>query len=221
MDEEKNNLKESLIGRIRRYFAAGLLVVFPLVLSIFIFWKIFSWMEGTVDIFLNKFTDMYIPGLGILLLLIFITLIGMVTTNLIGRRLFSVFQKVISRIPLFNKVYRAIQEISYASLGRSKGLFREVVLIEYPRKGIFALGFVTDQTREEISHKLNKPCLNLFLPTSPNPTSGMLLIVPKDEVIPLSLTVEEGFKLIVSGGAFTPLKMQEKEISADKKQGHK
>ena len=204
MNEKKLTFKDSFVIRIRRYFIAGLLVVFPLVLSVFVFWKLFFWIEGMMDTLLRRLSIIYIPGLGILLLLVFIIFIGMITTNLIGKKLFSIFQKIITRIPLFNKVYKAIQEISYASLGREKGLFREVVLVEYPREGLFALAFVTDQTREEISKKLNRPCLNVFVPTSPNPTSGMLVIVPRDKVIPLSMTVEEAFKLIVSGGAFTP-----------------
>jgi len=204
MNETKVTLKDSFVIRVRRYFIAGLLVIFPLVLSVFIFWKLFSWIEGMMDALLGRLSIIYIPGLGVLLLLLFITFVGMITTNLIGRKLFSIFQKIITKIPLFNKVYKAIQEISYASLGRGKGLFREVVLVEYPREGLFALAFVTDQTREEISKKLNRPCLNVFIPTSPNPTSGMLVIVPRDKVISLSMTVEEAFKLIVSGGAFTP-----------------
>ena len=204
MNEQKVNSKESFAVKIRRYFVAGLLVVLPLVLSIFIFWTLFSWMEKTTGGFLKRFSVIQIPGLGILLVLLIITFIGMLVTNLIGHRLFSFFEKILIRIPLFNKVYRAIQEISYASLGRGKGLFREVVLLEYPRQGLFALAFVTDRTRGEISKKLVKPCLNLFIPTSPNPTSGMLIIVSEEEVIRLSMTVEEAFKLIVSGGAFTP-----------------
>lgn len=204
MNEQRVNLKESSVVKIRRYFVAGLLVILPLVLSIFIFWTLFSWMENTINVFFKRFSVIQIPGLGIMLVLLIITFIGMLATNLIGRRLFAFFEKILVRIPLFNKVYRAIREISYASLGRGKGLFREVVLLEYPRQGLFALAFVTDRTRGEISKKLDKPCLNVFIPTSPNPTSGMLIVVPEEKVIRLSMTVEEAFKLIVSGGAFTP-----------------
>ncbi len=199
-----NDLKRNPAIRLRRYFVAGLLVILPLVLSVYIFWVLFSWIEGIMNNLLSRLSIIYIPGLGVLLLLVLITFIGMVTTNFIGKKLLSVFEKIITRIPLFNKVYKAIREISYASLGTGKGLFREVVLVEYPREGIFALAFVTDQTREEIAQKLNKPCLNIFIPTSPNPTSGVFIVVPQDKVIHLSMPVEEAFKLVISGGFFTP-----------------
>lgn len=212
MNAQKVDLKESFVVKIRRYFVAGLVMVLPLILSVFIFWTLFSWVENTVNTFLKRFSVIQIPGLGVLFLLLIITFIGMLATNLIGRRLFAFFEKILIRIPLFNKVYRAIQEISYASLGRGKGLFRETVLIEYPRQGLFALAFVTDRTREEISKKLDRACLNVFIPTSPNPTSGMLIIVPEEKVIRLSMTVEEAFKLIVSGGAFTPLEIQKRKV---------
>ena len=204
MNKKEIVIKESPVARIRRYFIAGLLVVLPLVLTIFIFWKLFAWMEGVVDKILGKYSIVYVPGLGVVILLLFITFIGMVTTNFMGRRFYLFSEKVLSRIPLFNKVYKAIQEISYASLGRGKGLFREVVLVEYPRQGLFTLGFLTNETQKEISENLKMKCVNIFIPTAPNPTSGMLIVVPEDKIIRLPLTIEEGFKLIVSGGAFNP-----------------
>ena len=139
-------------------------------------------------------------GTGVILTIILITLIGFMTTNLIGKRLIDPGEKFISSIPLVKNVYAAVKQISDAMLSSKGKNFRRVVLIEYPRKGIYTLAFVTGVSRGEVQDKTKDNVINLFVPTTPNPTSGFYLMVPEADVINLDMSVEDAFKLLISGG---------------------
>ena len=198
---------------LRNNFFAGLLAILPIVLTIVIIRFLFNILN---DILLEPIVKMLVPFLkethlviaakvvALLLTFIIITAIGFMTRWLLARRIFLYLERLLMKIPLMNKIYSGIKEISHAFLGEKSKLFRQVVLVEYPRKGIYTIGFVASETKGEIQEKTQKEAFNVFVPTAPNPTSGYLLLFPKDEVKPLDMSVEDGLKLVVSGGAFTP-----------------
>ncbi len=200
------------LGRqIRNSFGAGLLVVIPLAVSVGILW----WLFNTVtDFLLPRALRDLISGLPyheflfrLVALLTFaavVTLIGWITRLVIGRRILRASEALISRVPLLNKVYGFMKEVSQTMLGHRKTVFERVVLLEYPRRGIYALGFVTSETQGEAQHRTAEDVINIFLPTTPNPTSGFLLLVPRKDLIELNMTVAEGMKMVISAGAVVP-----------------
>lgn len=180
--------------QLKKSFFTGLLVVIPIGLTIYIL------------IFFIKLLNNFLPfkflpyGTGIILTIILITFVGFMTSNIIGRRLIEIGEKLISSIPLVKNVYAAVKQISDAMLSSQAKNFRRVVLIEYPRKGIYTLAFVTGVSRGEVQEKTKSNVINLFVPTTPNPTSGFYLMVPETDLINLDISVEEAFKLLISGG---------------------
>ena len=190
--------------KLKTFFATGLLVILPTVITIFVLWKLFVFIDSITRPYLARFVGYYIPGLGIIVTLLVIFLVGMLTANVLGKRLVAWGDSIVGRIPLVRFIYLGIKQLLEAlSLGR-KNLFREVVLVEYPRKGIYTLGFVPSECKGEIQEVTREDLVNIFIFTTPNPTSGMLIMVPKEEVTPLKMTVEEGLKFVVSGGIIAP-----------------
>jgi len=192
---------------------AGILVILPLVITyeIIKFIVVKAKVLHFANIITGKFVEpaysrYIIVGIAVLLILatIFIILIviGMLARNVIGKRLILFGESILARIPMVNKIYRAVQQISHAFVG--KVIFTRVVLLQYPRKGIYSIGFVTSDTKGEIGSEISKDSINVFLPTTPNPTSGYLLFVPEKDTISLSMSVEDAMKLVISGGAVTP-----------------
>ncbi|MGI9499987.1 MAG: DUF502 domain-containing protein [Geminicoccaceae bacterium] len=145
-----------------------------------------------------------LPGIGLIIMLAFLTLIGFVTAGFAGRTLVRTGERLLSRMPVVRSVYGTLKQIFETVLNQSSRSFREVVLVEYPRRGIGAIGFVTGPTRGEVQERTDEDLVNIFLPTTPNPTSGFLLFVPRKDLIHLDMTVEEGIKLVISGGIVTP-----------------
>jgi uncharacterized membrane protein len=199
--------------KIRRHFITGIAVLFPVVITIvvvrFVIMEINKWMLAPIAEMLQPI----IPGtylmLGakVLIFLLFIlctAFIGWMANILVVRKFFGAWENLFLRIPMMGKIYRAVKQISSAFLGHGKTIFRHVVLFEYPRKGTFSIGFVTGETKGEIRAVTKEETLNVFLPTTPNPTSGYFLVVPKKDAHQLNMTVEEALKLIVSGGAVSP-----------------
>jgi len=203
-----------LLAKLRVNFIAGILVILPILIT----YEIVKFIIVKVKVlhFANVVTPEWIEhpiyfryitiGIAVLLILaaIFITLavIGMLARNVIGKRLILFGESLLARIPMVNKIYRAVQQISHAFVG--KVIFTRVVLFEYPRKGIYSMGFVTSDTKGEIASEISKDSINVFLPTTPNPTSGYLLFVPEKDTISLSMSVEDAMKLVISVGAVTP-----------------
>ncbi len=205
--------------QLRRYFFAGLAVLLPSALTIYILWKIFMVIEGMLRGFLQRYMEVYIPGLGILITLAFIVLVGMFATNLIGKKLIQFGERILVKIPLFNKIYVTVRQISRTFLEENKSLFRRVVLLEYPRHGVYSLGFVVSEGASEIQAKSSSThILNVFVSTTPNPTSGFLVLVPEEEAIPLEMSVEDGLKLVISGGIITPPYQKKGDEKQDKEQ---
>ena len=185
---------EDMRKQLRKSFFTGLLVVIPIGATIYI-------LIFLIEILNDLLPFSFLPyGTGIVLTIILITLVGFMTTNFIGKRLIEGGEQVIFRIPLVKNVYAAVKQISDAMLSSPGKKYRRVVLIEYPRKGIYTLAFVTGIAKGEIQNKTTSNVINLFVPTTPNPTSGFYLMVPENDVIDLDISVEDAFKLLISGG---------------------
>ena len=154
----------------------------------------------------NNYLPFNIPGLEILVALIFITLIGWLSLSFLGKKLFDVFELVLNKIPILRTIYSAVGQLT-ETFAKSKGDKKSVVLVEYPRKGVWAVAFISTETYGEIKEKINRGSLvTVFLPTTPNPTSGFMLFVPKDDIIILDMSVEDAAKLIISAGLIMPEK---------------
>ncbi len=200
--------KYSALRRFKRYLVTGSLILGPVVVTGFLLWKSFLFIDGILSKVVNALigmTEHPIPGLGFITLLIFVTLAGFAARNVFGQWIFVRFQKTINQIPLVNRIYKAIQQISEAIFSGKREVFKSAVLIEYPRQGIYSIAIMTADTGGVVQEALPEDTLSVFLPTTPNPTSGYLLFVPKKDVIPLDITVEEALKLIISGGTISSL----------------
>jgi len=198
-------------AQLRRFFVTGILVLAPLVVT---FWVLYSLYNALESRFGKLFAgwESQLPGLGFLAGLILIVGVGWFASNYIGKRLLSFWDRFIHRIPVVSRIYRAAQQVGEAVLGQNRTLFQEVVLIEYPRKGVYCVAFRTNENGGEIEEKTARDLISVFLPTTPNPTSGFLLFVPTSDVIRLSMTVEEAMKLIISAGAVLPPEYHGKHV---------
>ena len=193
--------KRSILTSFRNYFIAGIVVLIPIGITIYLTIFLISVSSKILpkEINPNHYLPYDIPGLEILISILLITLIGWISLSFIGKRLLKVLDNILKRIPILRTIYSAIGQMTdtFASSDNKKN---NVVLVEYPRKGSWAVGFATKENFGEIANKTNKKIVNVFVPTTPNPTSGFLLMFPKDEVIYLDMTFEEASKFIVSAG---------------------
>ena len=202
--------RRGLIARLRTYFFTGVVVTAPIGITVWLLWLVVDLFDRAVVPLIpdaynpSEFLGRSVPGVGIVIVLILVTLIGALFTNVAGRFLVRFGERLVARVPVVRTVYGVLKQIFDAVLAQSADAFREVVLIEYPRRGIWVIGFVTSSTKGEVRRVLDDEMVNLFLPTTPNPTSGFLLFVPRKDCIPLDMTVEEGVKLVISGGIVSP-----------------
>ena len=197
--------RSSFIGRLRNYFIAGIVVLVPLGFTLYLTLFIISISSNLIpkELNPNHYLPFSIPGLEILLSIIFITFVGGLSLSFIGKKLLQMINDVLKRIPFLRTIYSAIGQMTQ-TFTQNKSNRKSVVLVEYPRKGSWAVGFATKDNRGEISKKTNKNLINVFVPTTPNPTSGFLLMFPKKDVIYLDLTFEEASKFVVSAGSINP-----------------
>ena len=197
--------KSSITSKLRNAFIAGIVVLVPigftLYLTLFLI-KISSKLIPT-EINPNNYLPFSIPGLEILLSIIFITMVGGISLSFFGKKVLSFINDLFKRIPILRTIYSAIGQMTESFTNKSDNK-KSVVLIEYPKKGSWAVGFATKENKGEISKKTSKELINVFVPTTPNPTSGFLLMFPKEEVIYLDMTFEEASKFIVSAGTSDP-----------------
>ena len=156
------------------------------------------------QVLLQNYTGLHIPGIGLVVVLIGLTIIGFLAAGLLGRFIVRVGENLLNRMPIIRSIYGALKQIFETVLRSSSRSFREVALIEYPRRGIWAIGFITTKTTGEVRSEIKEDVVNVFLPTTPNPTSGFLLFVPRKDLIILDMGVEEAIKMIVSAGIVTP-----------------
>jgi uncharacterized membrane protein len=189
---------------IRRYFITGLLVVTPIWGTYLILKTLFFAMEGVLGRILQRYAAFYIPGMGVGVLIILILFAGALATNIFGKKIVEFWHDLLQRVPLVRGVYSMLKAIVDTISLQSKSQFNKVVLIEYPRKGVYSLAFVTGVTKGEVQNITNERVINIYVPTTPNPTSGYFLLAPESDLIPLSMTVDEGMKMVISGGLFTP-----------------
>lgn len=187
---------------IKGYFITGLLIIIPLVVTLFIFFEALDQIDKLIPYSMVGIPR--IPGLGIIMVLIIILLTGFATRYYFGQQFIAIGDKLVAQIPIISRVYEAIKQIMQTFFSDDSEIFKKVVLIEYPRKGIYSIGFFTQDTKGIVQDSINEDVVSVFLPTTPNPTSGYLLFVPKSQVTILNLKVEEAMKLIVSGGAIIP-----------------
>ena len=201
----KTEKKRSILARIRNYFIAGVVVLIPIGITVYltIFMVSISSKILPKEINPNHYLPYDVPGAEILISVILITLIGWLSLSFLGKKLLTLFNNILKKIPILRTIYSAIGQMTETFTKSDKGK-KNVVLVEYPRKGSWAVGFATKENSGEITEKINKKLINVFVPTTPNPTSGFLLMFPEDEVIYLDLTFEEASKFIVSAGTSNP-----------------
>ena len=197
--------KRSFLARLRNYFITGIVVLVPIGITLYLTKFFISVSSNLIpkEINPNSYLPFSIPGLEILLSIIFITVIGWLSLSFIGKKILQLVNETLKRIPILRTIYSAIGQMT-ESLAPRKGNKKSVVLIEYPRKGSWAVGFATKDNKGEISKKTSTELVNVFVPTTPNPTSGFLLMFPKKEIIYLDMTFEEASKFIVSAGTSNP-----------------
>ncbi len=197
----KNNIKKSIFSKIRNNFIAGVVVLIPIGITLYLT-LFFVRISGNIvpkEINPNNYLPFNIPGLEILIALIFITIIGWISLSFLGKKFFELFNSILKKIPILRTIYSAIGQMT-ESFTKSDNKQKSVVLLEYPRKGIWAVGFATKENQGVIKNSVNEELINVFVPTTPNPTSGFLLMVPKKDLIYLNVTFEQASKFIVSAG---------------------
>ena len=191
----------SIAARLRNYFITGIVVLIPIGVTLYLT-KFFIRVSSKLipaEINPNNYLPILIPGLEILLAIIFITFIGYLSLSFIGKKILQLFNDLLKRIPILRTIYSAIGQMAETLAPKRKSK-KSVVLVEYPRKGSWAVGFATKDNKGEISKRTNKKLVNVFIPTTPNPTSGFLLMFPKEDIIYLDMNFEEASKFIVSAG---------------------
>ena len=198
------------MSRIRSWFFTGILVMTPLILTIYVVWAFITFVDNLVVPIVpyyyrpSTYLPFPIPGLGLIIVFIFTTFVGVLATGLFGRTLIRLWENILSRMPVVRSVYSAIKQILETVMATQSDAFRQAVLVEYPRKDIWAIGFVTGSTKGEVGENVDKKMVNVFMPTTPNPTSGFLLFFPEKDLIFLKMSVEDALKLVVSGGMVIP-----------------
>ena len=197
--------KSSIFARIRNNFIAGVVVLIPIGITIYFTLFIVSISSKILpkEINPNHYLPYDIPGVEIIIAVAMITLIGWISLSFIGKRLLNLLNKILKRIPILRTIYSAIVQMT-ETFTKGDDKKKSVVLVEYPRKGSWAVGFATKENSGEIANRIKKDLINVFVPTTPNPTSGFLLMFPKEDVIYLDLTFEEASKFIVSAGTSNP-----------------
>ena len=202
--------KPTILGRLRNYFLAGILVTAPISITLYVTWGFLKFLDNKITPFIpyaynpNSYLPVDIPGLGLIIAVVFFITVGFFTRNFFGRLLVRTSEYIVERVPVINTLYGAVKQIFETVMASQSDAFKEVVMFEYPRKGIWVMGFVTGKTKGEVQSLTDTEVINVFLPTTPNPTSGFLLFVPKKDLTFMKMTVEEGIKMIVSGGIITP-----------------
>ncbi|MBW1972099.1 MAG: DUF502 domain-containing protein [Spirochaetes bacterium] len=199
-----------LKGSIRRYFFTGLIVLVPVAVTFFTV----KWIILNTDKILRILPDKWnpalympitVPGIGLVISFLFILLIGMLTTSIVGKKLVDLYEKALSRIPFISSLYGGAKELVATIFQDKSSRFNKVILIEYPRKGIYSLALVTGDAWKKFKEIIgDDDLIDIFVPTTPNPTSGFFLMVPKKEIIPLDINVEDAFRLIISAGMLEP-----------------
>nr|WP_319389189.1 DUF502 domain-containing protein [uncultured Cohaesibacter sp.] len=223
-------------ARVRNYFLMGLVIAAPIGITIYITWAFIGWVDSTVKPYIphiynpDNYLPFSVPGVGLVFSFLILTILGFLTANFVGRSLLTFGEIFVGRMPLVRNLYNALKQIFETALSQKGKTFTKAAVVEYPRRGLWALAFVATETMGEVAHRIedrDKPgddhdgYISVFLPTTPNPTSGFLLFVPKNDVIMLDMSVEDAAKLVVSAGLVTPKFITKNATEEDKPKAHK
>jgi len=194
---------------LKNYFFTGLLVILPIFITLYVILSLIRGMDTILKYIPAKYLPetylhVHIPGLGLILVVILVFVVGLLTRNFVGRKIVQIGENIVDRIPLVRVLYAGVKQLLEPLFLQKTNAFKRVALIEYPRRGAYVIGFITGESKGEVQHKTSKNMTNVFVPTTPNPTSGFYILIPEDEVIVLDMTVEDAFKLIISGGIVSP-----------------
>ncbi len=204
-------------AKLRAYLFSGILVTAPVAITFYMAYKFIFWVDRIVNQILPpqyKFDNVFpyaIPGLGLIVLILALIIVGMFTAGFLGGFLVRLGEWIVNKVPLISSVYSLLKQVFETIFSNKTQAFSKVVMLEYPRKGIWILGFVSAELKGEIKEQFEEKMLNIFIPTTPNPTSGFLIFVPKKDTVELNMTVEEGIKFVISGGLVEPSKMPKKK----------
>jgi uncharacterized membrane protein len=209
-----SSMHMTFAARLRAYFFAGVLVTAPVGITFFVAWTFIEVVDGWVMSLLPAAyrLDLPLPGAGLLLLVVILIAIGAFAAGFLGRLMVRAGESLLQRVPVVRNIYGALKQIIETILAQQSSAFRQVVLVEYPRRNIWAIAFITGVTEGEVQNLTESETVNVFLPTTPNPTSGFLLFVPKEDLIVMDMTVEEGIKMVISGGIVTPPDRRAEEV---------
>ncbi len=201
-------------ARLRNYFLTGVVVTAPIAITIYLTYAFVDFVDANVTPLIparynpETYLPFGVPGFGVLIAVFFLIMIGFLTANFLGRSLLHIGERIVSRMPVVRSVYKALKQIMETVLAQSGTSFRDVVLVEYPRKGLWTLAFVTSEARGQVADLHEDTMMSIFVPTTPNPTSGFLLFSPKKDLKFLDMPVEEGVKLLISAGMIWPEGME-------------
>ena len=207
------------MSALRKYLIAGLLVWLPLAATVIIISLVIDMLDRTILLLPEQYRPeellgFSIPGFGVILAIGVLILTGMLAANLLGRRAVEIWEKILNRIPLVRTIYNSVKQIATTVLASEGKSFRKVVLVEYPRKDVWSMGFVSNEHIDLHSDKIEHDVSAIFVPTTPNPTSGFIIMIPRRDIIELDISIEEGFKYIISMGVIVPAKTI-KELKAN------
>ena len=215
--------RPGLFTRLRNYFLTGIIVTAPIVLTIYLTWQFIDWVDRQAIPLLpvkynpENYLPFSLPGLGLVISVVILTFVGFLTANIFGRTLLKTGERLVDRMPVVRTIYSALKQILETVLSQSSNSFRQAVLVEYPRRGIWTVAFVTGDTEGEVAVRLDEDMINIYVPTTPNPTSGFLLMVPRRDLIYLDMPVEDAAKYIISIGVIAP-EMEAKIARLSKRQ---
>lgn len=207
-------------GRLRRYLIAGLLVWLPLGVTVLVIKTLVGFMDQWLPLLPphwqpDNLLGFHLPGVGVALSVLVVFITGVLVANLFGRQLVALWESLLARIPLVRTIYSAVKQLAETMFSSSGQSFRKVLLIEYPRKGLWTLAFQTGTDIGEAQRKTGRDVVNVYVPTTPNPTSGFFLMVPREEVLELEMSVDDGLKMIISMGAVVPGEQGKREKIQD------
>lgn len=208
--------RHPILTRLRAYFLAGILITAPIAITLAVAFWLIDFVDSRVvplipvqwnpDTYLHKYfgVEFSLPGIGVVILFIAITLIGWLTANFLGRFLVRTGENIVARMPVVRSVYGAVKQIMETVFRNQSEAFRQAVLVEYPRRGLWTIAFITGETEGEVQNLTEEDIVNIYVPTTPNPTSGFLLFVPRKDVVILDMSVDDAFKMVVSVGLVVP-----------------
>ncbi|MEK9139157.1 MAG: DUF502 domain-containing protein [Bacteroidota bacterium] len=209
-----SDTNKTVFGELRATFVRGAVVIIPLVLTFWFFRALLNGIDGILSPLLEQWVGREVPGLGFISMLVLILLMGLLSRNLVGRIVFTWFDRLLGTIPFVRAVHGAIRDLIDAfTIGGKGKTFRQVVLVEYPRPGLFTIAFVTNEMTFHASSGTAMDFVNVYIPNPPNPTSGILILVPKKDLVVLDLSIEQGLKLVLSGGIVTPDVLAQKSLA--------